>query len=120
MLDSSAERSALGAAPGVARWLERSESKSLTAESHEQKKKKARASSPHKNPVSILHDSFTFRTSPKSDGRNLIRIIISLKPDLNVTTLGILSHLRPQLAYILSSYVITSLCRADAGVRPPR
>ena len=75
----------------------------------------ARASSPHKNPVSILHDSFTFRTSPKSDGRNLIRIIISLKPDLNVTTLGILSHLRPQLAYILGSCVITGLCGANAA-----
>ena len=41
MLESRAERSALGAAPAVAessrRWLEFSESKNLTAESHEQK-----------------------------------------------------------------------------------
>ena len=35
------------------RWLEFSESKNLTAESHEQRKRMTRAPSPHKNPVSI-------------------------------------------------------------------
>ena len=37
-------------------WLEFSEPKNLTTESHEQKKIMTRASSPHKKPVSILHE----------------------------------------------------------------
>ena len=84
MLESRAERSALGAAPDVAdrrRWLEFSESKNLTAESHEQKKERPEH---HLRTRSLFRfctqvESFIFATRPKCEARNRIRIIISLR-----------------------------------------
>ena len=73
MLESRAERSALGAAADVAvssrRWLEFSESKNLTAESHEQKPNDPSTISAQEACFDFVPTRFIMATRPKSDAQ---------------------------------------------------
>ena len=60
------------------RWLEFSESKNLTAESHEQKTNDPSTISAQEACFDFARMIFIFATRPKSEARSRIRIIISL------------------------------------------